>query len=152
MFTALSSWKGSFLQFLDFSVEKTKTQRDELTQLRSSVLLMTYRKPMLKTILQFVSNNIVVVQSLSCVQLFCDPMNCSPPGSSVYGISQARVLEWAAISFPRGSSNPGIKPKSPALQAYSLPLSRGSTPNNTNHYYLHSRLASENQCLLQIKK
>ena len=37
-------------------------------------------------------------QSLSCVWLFCDPMDCSLPGSSVYGISQARILEWVAIS------------------------------------------------------
>ena len=35
---------------------------------------------------------------------FCDPMDCSPPGSSVHGIFQARVLEWVAISFFRGSS------------------------------------------------
>ena len=34
----------------------------------------------------------------------CDPMDCSPPGSSVLGISQARILEWVAISFSRGSS------------------------------------------------
>ena len=34
----------------------------------------------------------------------CDPMNCSPPGSSVHGILQARVLEWVAISSSRGSS------------------------------------------------
>ena len=33
-------------------------------------------------------------------------MNCSSPGSSVHGISQARVLEWVAISFSRGSSLP----------------------------------------------
>ena len=32
----------------------------------------------------------------------CDPMDCSPPGSSLHGILQARVLEWAAISFPMG--------------------------------------------------
>ena len=36
----------------------------------------------------------------------CDPMNCSPPGSSVHGILQARILEWVAISFTRGSSWP----------------------------------------------
>ena len=42
---------------------------------------------------------IVIVQSLSCVQLFCNPMDCSLPGSSVHGISQARILEWVAISF-----------------------------------------------------
>jgi len=33
-------------------------------------------------------------------------MNCSPPGSSVHGIFQARILEWMAISFSRGSSRP----------------------------------------------
>ena len=34
----------------------------------------------------------------------CDPMGCSLPGSSVHGISQARILEWATNSFSRGSS------------------------------------------------
>ena len=34
----------------------------------------------------------------------CDPMDCSPLGSSVHGIFQARILEWVAIPFPRGSS------------------------------------------------
>ena len=41
----------------------------------------------------------------SCPTL-CDPMDCSPPGSSVHGIFQAVVLEWIAISFSRGSSRP----------------------------------------------
>ena len=41
----------------------------------------------------------------SCSTL-CDPMDCSPPGSSVHGIFQARELEWGAISFSRGSSRP----------------------------------------------
>ena len=36
----------------------------------------------------------------------CDPMDCSLPSSSIYGIFQARVLEWVAISFSRGSSQP----------------------------------------------
>ena len=35
---------------------------------------------------------------------FCDPMDCSLPGSSIHGIFQARVLEWVAVSFSRGSS------------------------------------------------
>ena len=39
----------------------------------------------------------------SCATL-CDPMDCSPPGSSVHGIFQARVLDWVAISFSRVSS------------------------------------------------
>ena len=34
----------------------------------------------------------------------CDPMDCSPPGSSVHGISQTRILGWVAIFFSKGSS------------------------------------------------
>ena len=41
----------------------------------------------------------------SCPTL-CNPMDCSLPVSSVYGIFQARILEWVAISFSRGSSRP----------------------------------------------
>ena len=44
-----------------------------------------------------------------------DLMDCSPPGSSVHGTFQARILEWVAISFSRGSSPPGIGPSFPAL-------------------------------------
>ena len=40
---------------------------------------------------------------LSCFSL-CDPLDYSPPGSSVHGILQARILEWVAISFSRESS------------------------------------------------
>ena len=36
----------------------------------------------------------------------CGPVDCSPPGSSLHGILQARILEWVAISFSRGSSQP----------------------------------------------
>ena len=39
----------------------------------------------------------------SCPTL-CDPVDCSPPGSSIHGILQAKILEWVAISFSRGSS------------------------------------------------
>ena len=46
-----------------------------------------------------------VLVAQSCPNL-CDPMDCSPPVSSVHGILQARVLEWVAVSFSRGSSQP----------------------------------------------
>ena len=44
-------------------------------------------------------------------------MDCNPPGSSVHGVSQARVLEWIAISFSRGSSRPRDQARSPTLKA-----------------------------------
>ena len=56
--------------------------------------------------------------ALSCLTL-CDPMDCSLPGSSVHGIFQVRVLEWVAL-LSRGSSQPGIEPRSPALQMDSI--------------------------------
>ena len=78
----------------------------------------------------------------SCPTL-CDPVDCSPPGSSIHGILQARILEWVAISFSRGSSltqgsNPGIELRSPALQADALtseppgkPFSYHASPNSS---------------------
>ena len=48
---------------------------------------------------------VCVLVTQSCPTL-CDPMNCSPPGSFVHGILQARILEWTAISFSKGSSQP----------------------------------------------
>ena len=65
-------------------------------------------KGIVQKVLRVLIYFVVVLQSLGCVQLFCNPMNCSPPGSSVHGISQARVLEWVAISFSRGPSRPGV--------------------------------------------
>ena len=55
-------------------------------------------------LLIFSENESVLVTQL-CPAL-CEPMDRSPPGSSVHGILQARVLEWVAISFSRGSSPP----------------------------------------------
>jgi len=44
------------------------------------------------------------VLSYSIMSSLCDPMECSPPGSSIRGISQAGILEWVAISFSRLSN------------------------------------------------
>ena len=51
----------------------------------------------------------------------CDCMDCSPTGSSVHGILQARILEWVAISSSGDLPDPGIEPGSSSLQADSLP-------------------------------
>ena len=60
---------------------------------------------------------------------FCDPMDCSWPGSSVHGILQARTLEWVAMPSSRVSSQ-GIKPRTPALQADSLPTEPPGKPKS----------------------
>ena len=51
------------------------------------------------------SPKVKVLVTQSCL-ILCDPMDCSPSGSSVHGILQARILEWVVISFSRGSSQP----------------------------------------------
>ena len=53
----------------------------------------------------WIKHNIDSEVAQSCLTL-CEPMDCSPPGSSVHVIFQARILEWVAISFSRGSSRP----------------------------------------------
>ena len=57
----------------------------------------------------------VHAQSLSSCLTLCDPTDCSLPGSSGHGISQARTLEWVAVSFSGDLPNTGIKPRPPAL-------------------------------------
>ena len=61
------------------------------------------------------------VKSLSHVRLFVTPWTVAHQGSLSMGFFQARVLEWMAISFSRGYSQSGIKPRSPVLQADTLP-------------------------------
>ena len=55
--------------------------------------------------LRFPTVNLGMLVAQLC-PTFCDPMDCSPLGSFVHGILQARILEWVAISFSRGSSQP----------------------------------------------
>ena len=70
-------------------------------------------------------------ESLQSFLILCDPIDCSLPGSSVHGILQARILEWVAILFSRGSFWPrdwtlALIPVAPALQADSLLLSHSA--------------------------
>ena len=46
----------------------------------------------------------LVAKLCHCVRLLCDPIDCRPSSSSIHGISLARIVEWVAISFSRGSS------------------------------------------------
>ena len=63
----------------------------------------------------FVYFNLMLMHVSSVVSDLCDPMDCSSPGSSVYGILQERILEWVAISPSGDFLDPGMEPASPAL-------------------------------------
>ena len=68
-----------------------------------------------------IKNSCVCVRvTQSCLTL-CHPVACSPPGTSVHGILQARILQWLAIPFSRGSSQLRDRTPAPALQVDSLP-------------------------------
>ena len=74
----------------------------------------------------------------SCLTL-CDPMDYSPPSSSIHGILQAKKLEWVAMPSSRESSDPGIEPaslKSPALAGRFFTTSTTwEAPGNTVSLY-----------------
>ena len=61
--------------------------------------------PALTTVHDHWKDQVLCLVAQSCPTL-CDRMDCSPPGSSVHGILQARILEWVAMPSPRGSSQP----------------------------------------------
>ena len=64
-----------------------------------------------------------------CLTL-CERMDCSPPGSSVHGDSQERIVEWLPCPPPGDLPNPGIEPRSPALKTDSLPAVLPGKPRN----------------------
>ena len=76
-----------------------------------------------------------------CLTL-CDPMDCSPPGSSVHGILQARILEWVAISFSRGSSQPSDRTQVSCIADF----------DSGNLYFFLGRLHSTYWCFMLWKK
>ena len=72
-----------------------------------------------------------VVQSLNHVQLFCSPMDCTPTGSSVHGISQARMLDWVPIPILQGIFlDQGLNLRLLHWQVDSLPLSHQGSPSH----------------------
>ena len=70
-------------------------------------------------------SKVLGAKSLQSCPTLRDPMDCSPPGFSVQGILQAKILEWVDMPSSRDLPAPGIEPMSlmsPALQVDSLPL------------------------------
>ena len=83
---------------------------------------------------------------LSPVQLFATPWTVAyqAPQTTVHGVFQARILEWVAISFSRGSfPNPGIEPGSSALQADALP---SELQGPINVFFISYVLCNEQKC------
>ena len=62
-------------------------------------------------------------------------MDCNPPGSSVHGILQVRILEWVAIPFSKVSSSPREEPGPPAFQANSLPSEPPGKPRRCFEFH-----------------
>ena len=75
----------------------------------------------------YVFSEVKMKVAQSCPTL-CNLMDCSPPGSSVHGILQARILEWLASPSPGDLPNPGVEPRSSALRAEFLPLEPPGKP------------------------
>ena len=71
---------------------------------------------------------LLLFESLSPVRLFCDRVDCSPPGCFVHGISQARPLEWVAFLLQGVFSTQGWNPSLLHWQADSLPRSHQGGP------------------------
>ena len=91
--------------------------------------------------------HIVVVQSLSHVQLVCDPKNCSQPGSSKHGIFQARILEQVAFPPQGAITTQETEPTSPALAGGSFTT---EPPGKPFYIYTYTIIFIHTHTLLQM--
>ena len=86
----------------------------------------------------------------------CDPMECSPPGSSVHGILQERLLEGLLVPYPGDLPDPGIKRWSPKLQVDSLPYEPPGKPSQKHeekltYTYSHTHSYLRKLCKRRIQ-
>ena len=99
----------------------TSSHSSRLSQSTRSELPESYSKFPLAILLYIwwciFFNELLLAQSSPTL---CNSMDYNPPGSSVHGILQARILEWVGISFSGNLPDPGIEPRSPTFQADSL--------------------------------
>ena len=85
-------------------VTKSGTQQKQLCM---HTRISVHKNSLLLLRVQFLLD--IVLNTFHGLQ-YLIPMDCSPPGSSVYGILQARILEWVAIPSPRDLPDPGLNP------------------------------------------
>ena len=89
--------------------KKKKKQKNKKPRVQKNTLPTHLQVNILgwvKTHLDGVTIRTMCVSVTQLCLTLCDPMGCCLPGSSVHGISQARILQWVAISFSGGSSQP----------------------------------------------
>ena len=92
--------EGAFLRPVEDSPQDTEIRKSRLCSMINPALILALIFSLSLAFLQSESES-EVSQSRPTL---CDPVDCNLPGSSVHGILQARILEWVAISFSRGSS------------------------------------------------
>ena len=103
-------------------------------------------------------NEVKRSESQSCPTL-CDPVDCSLPGSSIHGILQARILEWVAISFSRGSSRPRdwtnvsyLVGRRFTLWATREAIDWETMETVTGFIFLDSKITTDDDCSHEIKR
>ena len=99
--SSILAWEVPWIE-VSGALESMGSQRDRTKQLKNNNSTWLYAYAFI-LISSWTNGMLLPLQS--CPTL-CDPMDCSLSGSSIHGIFQARVLEWVAISFSRGSSWP----------------------------------------------
>ena len=83
---------------------KRQRERERVSESLRSSCLNVFAQYSCKTIIHNKFYLVVVVLVVQSCPTLCNSMDCSPPGSPVHGILQARILEWVAIPFSRGFS------------------------------------------------
>ena len=94
---------GELRSHMPHSPKKSQLRKNSLILSHNIILKLLSLQE--SNFLKFVSMSVCILatKSQSCSDS-CDPMDCSPPGSSVHGIFQARILEWVGMLSSRGSS------------------------------------------------
>ena len=114
---------------LGIHLDKTTVQTHRFTPLFIAALFTIakpWKQPTCRSTDGWIKVWCVLAKSLRSSSTLWNPMDCSPQGSSVHGILQARILDWIVMSSSRDLPDPGIEPASPAapaMQADSLLLS-----------------------------